>query len=162
LHPDVHLGTLSSVTTNEFLQSFQWLFWEGLGIVQIPQFSFLAGLLSLATIVAFAQQKPYAAGRWKPHYWFALMQLLFYPAVISVGVLFAAGAESPIAPLPKANPVAEHALDVLFYGSVLCGALWIYLLKGLRWFAFCSIALNEIMILGGLFVAGMSLSGDWI
>jgi hypothetical protein len=35
-------------------------------------------------------------------------------------------------------------------------------MKGFRWFAGSLMALMEVPVLGALFVAGMSVTGDWL
>jgi hypothetical protein len=42
------------------------------------------------------------------------------------------------------------------------GAFWVYKMKGLRWFAVSLVGLLEVIILSASFVAGMSVSGDWL
>jgi len=137
---------------------FKWLFSEGLGFVNLPPFAWAGVLLAAGLIGSLALQKPFARGRWKKRYWLAFSQLLFYPAIIAVGVLF----RVPTQPTPIANPAAERALDVLFYLSLAFGGFRVYLMKSVRWLAFCLVGLQEIPIFGALLVASMSVTGAWI
>ena len=145
-----------------FWQYFQWLFVQGLGIVALPKFGVAAVLLAAGLVAALVVQNPFGKGRWKSSYWFVLTQCLFYPAVIAVGVIFAAGPRRPFDPLPKVPPVADMAMDTLTVLSLALGIFWIYRLKGLRWITFCFVALQLLFLCGALFVAGMSITGDWI
>jgi hypothetical protein len=46
--------------------------------------------------------------------------------------------------------------------SLLSIFLWVYRMKGIRWFAVCVLAIQEVFVLGAMFMAGMSISGDWL
>jgi len=35
-------------------------------------------------------------------------------------------------------------------------------MKGIRWLAFCVLAIQEVFVFGAMFMAGMSISGDWL
>lgn len=140
---------------------FRYLFLEGLGIVVIPPFGVAAVLLTAGMVASFFAQNPAKAGRWKHHYWLILSQLVFYPAVIAIGVIYASP-RRPIDPLPKINPVAEGALDAITCLSLALGVFWVWRLKGVRWIAFFFVALQLLFLYGALFLAGMSISGDWI
>lgn len=146
----------------ESWQYFRYLFLEGLGIVVIPPFGVAAVLLIVGMVASFFAQNPAKSGRWKLHYWLILSQLLFYPAVIAIGVIYAASPRRPIDPLPRINPVAEGALDAITCVSLALGVFWVWRLKGVRWIAFFFVALQLLFLYGALFLAGMSVSGDWI
>ncbi len=98
---------------------------------------------------------------WKPYHWLALTHLLFFAAAIVVGVL----GQNPIT-----NPTITHSadetarlyLDVVTYGSLASCGFWISRMKGFRWYATSLMALAELITWGALFVAGMSITGDWI
>lgn len=47
---------------------------------------FVLALLSLA--LACWKQRPFQSGLWKRSYWFVLTRLLYFPVVISLGVLY--------------------------------------------------------------------------
>ena len=40
--------------------------------------------------------------------------------------------------------------------------LWIYRLKGLRWLAASLLLLQGALVIGASFIAGMSVTGDWL
>jgi hypothetical protein len=42
------------------------------------------------------------------------------------------------------------------------GAFWIYKMKGLRWFAASLVVLLQVILTGAGFIAGMSVSGEWL
>jgi hypothetical protein len=92
-------------------------------------------------------------------YWLALTHLLFFVAVIFIGVTYPA-AGSPYAGRPLViHRRAEEALDILFYGSLVSCAFWIWRMKGFRWFAASLMVAMECPIIGVLFIAGMSVTG---
>jgi len=48
------------------------------------------------------------------------------------------------------------------YGSLASCGFWIWRMKGFRWYATSLMALAELVTWGALFVAGMSITGDWL
>jgi hypothetical protein len=48
------------------------------------------------------------------------------------------------------------------YGSFASCVFWIWRMNGFRWFAASLMALMEVPVLGALFVAGMSVTGDFL
>jgi hypothetical protein len=69
---------------------------------------------------------------------------------------------NPAEPLPKATPVGDWLIYILFYLSLALSVFWIYRMNGLRCFGLCLLAIQEIVLLGAIFAAGMSISGAWI
>jgi hypothetical protein len=90
-----------------------------------------------------------------------LIQFLFVPAVVAVGVLYRVST-NPTQPRPKVNPIADWTIDILFFLSLAQSLFWVYRMKGLRWFAFCLLALQQVFLFSAVFLAGMSVSGDWL
>jgi hypothetical protein len=86
-------------------------------------------------------------------------QLLFFPAIIAVGVFYPSATSWPN---PQPNRIGDLWLNVLFCGSVGMGAFWIYKMKGLRWFAASLVVLLQVILTGAGFIAGMSVSGEWL
>ncbi len=121
-------------------------------------------LFTIAAIVFVRKglkQRPFRTGLWKPRHWLILRHLLFFPAAIAVGVLFA----NPLTghgPAHPANRFAVLCLNTLGYGSLASCAFWIWRMKGFRWFAAGLMILMELPMGGAVFVAGMSVTGDWI
>jgi hypothetical protein len=90
----------------------------------------------------------------------------FYsPAVlrcpIVVGVLGANPVTNPTIP-HSADKTAKVYLDAVTYGSLASCEFWIWRMKGFRWYATSLMALVELITWGALFVAGMSITGDWL
>ena len=137
------------------------MFREGFGILALPKIRLAFIILIIGLFVSLARQKPFERGLWKRYYSLVFTQLLFYPAIIAIGVLYGVGS-SPTQRLPKVNPFADWTLDVLFGVSLVSALFWICRMKGMRWFAFCLVFLQQILLFGALFVAGMSITGDWL
>jgi len=95
---------------------------------------------------------------WRRSYWFVFTQLLFFPVVISLGVLYPASGPSFYTKVSTATRVT----DVLSWMSVALAAFWVYRMKGFRWFACSLVVLLEVILLGAFVVSGMALSGDWL
>jgi len=86
--------------------------------------------------------------------------MLFFPAKVAVGVLFPA--VSAVRPHLKENVFGHRLLDALFYLSLAMSAFWVWRMRGLRWFAASLLLLQQVVLIGAGFVAGMSVSGDWL
>ena len=129
-----------------------------LSFMMWPPFLFLsAGALAMLYISGFT--RPFKAGLWKPYHWLVLTHLLFFPAAISTGVLWSNHDRRMISP---AEGRALIGLQVMFYASLASSGFWIWRMKGFRWFAAGLMMLLELAIAGAVFIAGMSVSGDWL
>jgi hypothetical protein len=53
-------------------------------------------------------------------------------------------------------------LQVLWYGSWASCIFWIWHMRGIRWIAAFAMLGMQLLVAGSLFMAGMSISGDWI
>ena len=149
------------MNTDHFWSQFRWLFFEGFGIVALPKIRILFILLIVGLFVSLTWQKPFKRGLWKRSYSLVFAQILFYPAIIAIGVLYRVGGNPTQRP-PNMNPLAVWTLDVLFGLSLLSALFWVCRMRGLRWFAFCMVFLQQILLFGALFVAEMSMTGDWL
>jgi hypothetical protein len=149
------------VNATNFWPSFKWLLMQALSIVYLPVLDWILLLLGIGLIVSAVRQKLFQSGRWKWYYSLILTQSLFVGAVISVGVLYAV-TRNPTQPLPKVNPVADWTINICFFLSLVLGSFWVYRMKGIRWFAFCLVALQELFLLSAMFIAGISITGDWL
>ncbi|SRR6266849_1616077 len=147
------------MNSQAFWQQFEvylrWSF-EAL-IAPTPLLGFFFAL-SLSLAISTFRQKPWRKRVWHWSYWFALSQL-FFPATIAVGVLFPAISSWPS---PQANATGERWLNFTFYGSLATGVYWIYSMKGLRWFAASLIGLQQLVLACAGFIAGMSVTGQWL
>jgi hypothetical protein len=127
----------------------------------VPPFCFVSPLVAVSFVWAGLTQRPFQARLWKPYHWLVLTHLLFFPAAIVVGVLFANAVTDPSI-VKHADRSAVLWLNTLSYGSLASSAFWIWRMKGFRWCASSLMALIELPTLGALFVASMSATGDWL
>jgi hypothetical protein len=109
--------------------------------------------------IEWVRQKPLRSELWRRHYWLVLTQLLFFPAIIAIGVLYPS---TTTWPNPQPNATGNLWLNVLFYGSLLMGVFWVCKMKGLRWFAASLVGLQQVVLFGAAFIAGMSVTGEWL
>ena len=117
-------------------------------------------IAAISFVWAGQKQRPFQRRLWKPYHWLALSQLLFFAAAIVVGVL---GANPVISHRPPSvNRTAELCLEAVEYGSLISCGFWIWRMKGFRWYATSMMALAELFTWGAFFVAGMSITGDWL
>jgi hypothetical protein len=154
-------ATLKLVNTTNFWSQFQWFISESLSVARIPPFRYPLVVLYIGLIVSAIWQKPFQRKAWKPQYWLVFTQLFFVPAVCVIGVIYRVTPD-PTKPLLKENAVADWSINVLALLSALSIFLWVYRMKGIRWVVFCILAIQEVFVLGAMFMAGMSISGDWI
>lgn len=150
---------MNNLTAAQFVKQF-WTFsvWSlGLLIhIHSALAIFILALLSLA--LACWKQHPFQSGLWKRSHWFVLTQLLYFPVVISLGVLYPAPGPS----FYHAESTAGWACEFLSWLSLGTAAFWVYRMKGLRWFGVSLVAVLQLIITGAFFVAGMAVSGDWL
>jgi len=146
--------------TGNFWTEFQTQFAWGLEFWKIPPPLAVAIICLVGVAICLFRPSHVHANR-KRSYWLVSTQLLFYPMAIALGVAFQATVHSPTEPL-QPNRLGERLLDVLTIASLVTAAFWVYYMKGLRWLAVSLVILQETVICGALFVAGMSVSGDWI
>jgi hypothetical protein len=132
-----------------------------LELMCLPPLVFALLLSATSLVWAGIKQRPFRTRLWKPYHWFAICHLVFFAAAIAVGVLGVNPTPNPTLP-PPPNPSAERWLDVVMYGSIASCGFWIWRMKGFRWYATSLMVLVEVLTWGALFVAGMSVSGDWI
>lgn len=143
-----------------FWQTF-WTYSKwALEFLYVPPFVF--GTLILGGILGASIVSQKSTGReiWRRNsrilIGIALVQVLLFPALITVGVM---GAISHLA-TPK--PWAVRSLDALLIVSLLLAAYCIWRAKGLRWFAGSLMLLQFWVLLGASFIADMSVTGDWL
>jgi hypothetical protein len=143
----------------QFARQF-WIYslWSLEALVFMPPLTilFFGSLIGLAA--AFVKQRPFQHPLWKRSHWLVLTQLLFFPAVISIGILYPASGPS----FQHPNSTASHVCDALGMLSLALAAFWVFRMKGVRWFALCLVIMLQLILLGALFVAGMAISGDWL
>jgi hypothetical protein len=135
----------------------QW----ALEAMSLPPLSFALALSAFSLVWAGIKQRPFRMRLWRPYHWLVICHLLFFAAAIAVGVFGANPISNPALPHPP-NPSAEHWLDIVTCGSLASCGFWIWRMKGFRWYAASLMVLAEVITWGALFVAGMSVSGDWL
>ena len=146
------------MNTAHFSQDFQRLFRWSLEVFALPPLLLMTGACIVGVIFAFLRQQPFRRRLWQTSYWLIFTQLLFFPAMVAVGVLFPAAT----GPHHTENVMGGRLLDGLFYFSLAMSAFWLWRMKGLRWFSASLLFLQQVILLGAGFVAGMSVSGDWL
>jgi hypothetical protein len=147
------------MTAVEFAkQFFTYSVWSLEAVVALPPFPIIFICAAISLAVSFFRQKPLENTLWKNSHWLVFTQLLFFPIVISLGVLYPASGPS----FYTKDSAASHVADVFCCLSIILAAFWVYRMKGFRWFACSLVLLLEIILLGAFFVSGMALSGDWL
>lgn len=132
-----------------------------LEFLTLPPACFAFVMAAISFVWAGQKQRPFQMHLWKSHHWFALTHMLFFAAAIVVGVMLAN--TEPSADIPhSAYRSGELMLDVVTYGSLVSCVFWIWRMKGFRWYATSMMVLAELITIGAVFIAGMSVSGDWL
>jgi len=146
------------MTAVEFAkQFFTYSLWS-LEALALPPLLIISICAATSLAVAYSRQEHLMRELWRRSYWFVFTQLLFFPVVISLGVLYPASGPSFYTKVSTATRVT----DVLSWMSVALAAFWVYRMKGFRWFACSLVVLLEVILLGAFVVSGMALSGDWL
>jgi hypothetical protein len=78
--------------------------------------------------------------------------------VISLGVLYPASGPN----FYHAESTASRVCGLLGWLSLVTAGLWVYRMKGFRWFGFSLVLVLQVVLMGAFFVAGMAVSGDWL
>ncbi|MGA2812411.1 MAG: hypothetical protein ABSG16_13495 [Candidatus Acidiferrum sp.] len=147
------------MSLSEFADRFWTLsVWSFQSLLHIPLYLAILIFACLTIGLAFWKQHPFQNPLWKRSHWFVLTQLLFFPVVISLGVLYPASGPS----FYHAQSVASRACGLLSWLSVALAGFWVYKMKGFRWFALSVVAVLEITLIGAFFISGMAISGDWL
>ena len=119
-------------------------------------------ILSASSLVwAGLKQRPFKTGRWKMHHWFVIGYSLFFVGAMAVAVFGANPNTNPTIPHPPI-PATEFCLDLVTYGSITSCGFWVWRMKGFRWYAASLLLVAEVVVWGALFIAGMSVSGEWL
>jgi hypothetical protein len=143
----------------QFAHQF-WVFsvWSFEFVVYIP--TVLAIFIFACLSLAFAswKQRPFQRGLWKRSHWLVLTQLLYFPLVISLGILYPASGPSFYHP----ESAASWASEILGLLSLVSAGFWAYRMRGFRWFGISFVVVLQVILVGAFFVAGMSISGDWL
>ena len=137
-----------------------WLSGQALEFAFFPPLLLIFAFAAISFLWAALKQRPFHHRLWRPHHWLVFTHGLFFPAAIAVGVLWENSANlsfrHPFVPL------ANRLLDAVAYGSLISCLFWIWRMKGFRWWAASLMIMAEIVVWGALFVAGMSITGDWL
>jgi len=148
------------MNTAQFSENFYRLFVWSVQFLGVPPILLMATVCLVGVSVAFVWQQPFKRQLWRTSHWLIFTQLLFFPAMVAVGVLFPA--VSSVRPNLKENVMGHRLLDGLFYLSLATSAFWVWRMRGLRWLAASLLLLQQVILIGAGFVAGMSVSGDWL
>ncbi len=124
-----------------------------------PFFVLFIATLGILYVAGFS--RPFKARLWKPHHWAVLSHLLFFAAAILIGILWPNPNLNRRLPNP-AQGRASFALEVIFYASLASCGFWIWCMKGFRLFAAGLMMLMEMPTVTAIFIASMSVSGDWL
>jgi len=132
--------------------------WSFEFLIHIPTLLAIFILAWLSLALAAWKQRPYQKGLWKSWHWLVLSQLVYFPVVISLGVVYPSSGPS----FYHSESNASHVCGFLGWLSLVTGGFWVYRMKGFRWFGFSLVAVLQMILMGAFFVAGMALSGDWL
>jgi len=110
--------------------------------------------LPIAALASFSGPSAFS-GR-KNLYLLPFVLLVGFPLSLAIAVVFAA--PSPTSP-SHAGSFLLNALELL---ALLFGIYCVYRAKGVRWFAAAIVVATLWLLLVAGFIAGMSVSGDWL
>jgi len=110
--------------------------------------------LPLAALASF--RRPSAFSTAKSLYLLPFVLLIGFPLSIAIAIAFSA--PSPASP----NHLGSLLLDSLELIALLFGIYCVYRAKGVRWFTAAIVVAALWLLSAAGFVAGMSVSGDWL
>jgi hypothetical protein len=147
-----------NISTMNWWQYFWWLSQQASEFMFLPGVAIAFIVLIVGVTALCIPRPPGKLGLWKSSYWLVFTQLLFYPAVL---VVAAFGAHSQPR-MHEPSQTASLCADLLFFLSLGLGIFWVVWMKGLRWLAFGLMLLQQLVLSGAFFVAGMAITGDWL
>ena len=142
-----------------FLLQFRTYFLWSLEFPFLAEFRVPMLLLIGNLLAALAFSRKGLQNSWKRSHWLVFTNLLLFPAVVAAGAIFSA---EPHAQAPKISRFGEWALDAILLLTVLVGTYCVYVMRGLRWLALSILLVEECLLFGAMFIAGMAISGDWL
>ena len=140
---------------------FLWLFWQAAdGLLYAwPITAALAGMLVIALIRARQQSSRTIRGGWS----LQITPLVVPIAILALGAVYACEGCSPVSLGQGVRHArAGHAVDALLLVQVIAGLCFIRLASGRRFLSFALQAIGLWCSFWASFLAGMSISGDWI
>jgi hypothetical protein len=138
-------------------QFWTYSLWSLQLVVTLPRLLWVLLGATLSLVFACINELPFQSPRWKRSYWLVFTQLLFFPIVISIGVLYPAASVNRGAAVSTANKVSQ----MLGWLSMALAVFWVYRMKGTRWFAISLVVVIQVILMGAFFISGMAVSGDW-
>ena len=124
-----------------FLRLAEW----ALDAVFIPRVLIVCVLALASLTLAAKRQKPFERHLRRPYHWLTLTHLLFFPAVIAAGMIWANPITNPSIP-HRAVEAGQRWLDVLMYASLASCVWWVWRMRGFRWFAASLMLLGELLL----------------
>jgi hypothetical protein len=122
----------------------------------------LTFLLALITFLRTGWKKRlFLNQHWERYHWYVMTHVLFFFAAIATGVLGAVPLAGPLVSR-HTEPAGTFCLNAVLGASFASCAFWIWRMKGFRWFAASLMTIMEVPVLGAVFMAGMSVTGDWL
>jgi hypothetical protein len=116
----------------------------------------LAILISLCATDAISFRRSSPLRHPKSFYLLPLVLLAAFPLTIVIGERFAANSSA------TPNKIGSLLLNGLELVVLLFGIYCVYRAKGLRWFTAALVVAELWILLAAGFIAGMSVSGDWL
>ena len=144
-----------------YTQTFFTFAGWGLEALLLPPLLAAAVLAGVSVVWAGYKQKPMRSGLWKRYHWLTATHLVFFFAAVAVGVIWQNPQTNPTLP-HVASRVGRMWLDIVTYASLASCLFWVWRMRGFRWFATSLMLLLELPVFGALFIAGMSVAGDWL
>lgn len=130
--------------------------------MMLPPLCILLPLAVVSLVWAWRVQQPKRRQLWKPVHWLVLTHLFFFAAIILIGAVYPADRTAYSGSAAAIHHGANATIELLFYGSLVSCGFWIWRMKGFRWFGASLMAVIECPIIGASFIAGMSVTGDWL
>ncbi len=111
-------------------------------------------------IITFAVRSPFfgSGSKFYRHHLFVLL-----PLVVTLLILiFGAVMEHPSTSQNQAPSWPSYVVDALVIVQLFISIWVVWFMKGYRWFSVFTVALEQWFAIACAFVAGMSVTGDWL
>lgn len=147
------MGGFGPTFARFFLWSLETLIFPGLVIVTIA--------LAINLLASLACSLKFHRERWCFGYSRVFLQFLFFPGLIVLAAVFAAGPYDPALTVWR-DTLALCTIGGMGTAALLVGLRCVRLLKGFQWLAVSVLLLQLWMLYCASWIAGMAISGDWI
>lgn len=143
------------------MTDLQYTFWLcGQAMSALFYFWPISLILVAGFVIALVVRSPFfgAGAKFCRRHLFIFSPLVVTMLILILGTVMAHPSTSQI----QAPSWPDYLVDVLLFIQLVVSIWVVWLMKGYRWFSVFAVALQQWFGLACAFIAGMSVTGDWL